>query len=367
MTTRIDPPGFLEDFSEEEKTAWSQGVSDLLDDARARDGSEEKKINDGPRHQFFNWLKTPPAGDAIEKDITWTAFPRNVRVSSVSDRQRWANADATRDVQDEYCEWNVERDAASGKILRVAFTSEAPEYWEYLARSNPEKVLALYKQHVNVAVQMSDLFDSRGDYVRRNKWNSSTHMGAMHLIQQSNTLEAEIELAAASTLVRLRNKEPLTSEQDLIRCGRYGDSARNSDPHIGAEVNALARAKHDISLANPIGLCIAGLSVVGWQTPDNSPAIDCWTITRGTAQKAVRAVFEVPAAKGFTVSDIKINGKQIEYGSQIADFITIKLTGLATRLGKSTVPGVEGCVANAQGMAPPSAKPMAGVKRIARR
>jgi hypothetical protein len=57
----------------------------------------------------------------------------------------------------------------------------------------------------------------------------------------------------------------------------------------------------------------------------------------------LRAVYEVPSAKGFVVGDIKINGKSITFGAQIADFITIKLTGLATQLGKSTVPPVNGC------------------------
>ena len=55
-------------------------------------------------------------------------------------------------------------------------------------------------------------------------------------------------------------------------------------------------------------------------------------------------MYEVPAAKGFVVGDIKIGGRPIEFGAQIADFIRIKLTGLATRLGQSAVAPVNGCV-----------------------
>src|SRR5439155_10203392 len=142
---------------------------------------------------------------------------------------------------------------------------------------------------------------------------------------------------AAGTIVRIRNGQTLTTEQELIACSKYGNADRNSDPHIGAEVNALARAKHDITLANPVGLYIAGLSVLGWQTPDGSSASDYWKVMRGTTTKALRAVFEVPSNKNFVVGDIKINGKAIEFGAQIVDFITIKLTGLATRLGLSQV------------------------------
>jgi hypothetical protein len=346
---RFDPPGFLQDLDEAQRGAWSDWISQQLDDARARNDAE--LTNDGPRLQFFNPLKTAPDSDAVEKDITWTAFPKIVRIQSVSDRQRWRSADSSRDVQDEYCEWSVTRDPHTEKIVRVTFTSEGPEYWTFLASIAPDKVVQLYRQHISPEVKPDDLFQ-RGNYIPRNRWNNSTANGAMHLIQRNNTLGAEIELAAAATIVRIINGKMLDAEQELIKCGQYGQPERNSDPHIGATVNELARAKHDITLANPVGLCIAGLSVAGWQTPDGSPAADYWRIMRGTPEKALRAVYEVPAAKGFTVGDIKINGRNIEYGSQITDFVTIKLSGLATRLGKSKVAPVNGCVQHAGGQTP---------------
>jgi hypothetical protein len=204
-------------------------------------------------------------------------------------------------------------------------------------------VLELYKQHVSPDVVKADLFPS-GKYVSANKWNNSTTNGAMHLIQRSNTLGAEIELAAAASIVRLKAGVAVTEAQQLIACGDYGEPERHSDPHIGAIVNELARTKSDITLANPVGLYIAGLSVAGWVTPDGSDAADYWMITRGTKEKALRAVYEVPAGKGFVVGDIKIGGKPIEFGAQIADYIRIKLTGLATRLGQSAVAPMNGCV-----------------------
>ena len=84
--------------------------------------------------------------------------------------------------------------------------------------------------------------------------------------------------------------------------------------------------------------------MAGWAAPDGSNPLSYWTITRGTPEKALRAVYEVPAGKGFTVGDININDSPIEFGAQIADFITIKLTGLATRIGKSTTAPLTGCV-----------------------
>jgi hypothetical protein len=224
----------------------------------------------------------------------------------------------------------------------VAFTSEGPEYWDFLALANPGRVVELYRQHVSPDVQPAHLFRA-GVYEPRNRWNTTTTNGAMHLIQRANSLQAEIELAAAATLLRRRNGALLTAEQGLIDCGSYGEPERHSDPFIGAQVNALARQGADITLANPVGLCIAALDTSGWEAPGGADPREFWKITRGTKEKALRAVYEVPVGRGFQVGDIRINGRNIAYGAQIADFITIKLTGLATRFGQATQP-VDGCV-----------------------
>ena len=78
-----------------------------------------------------------------------------------------ARADSSRDNQDEYCEWSVTRDPESDKITRVTFTSEGPEYWQFLAAVSPARVVELYRQHVSPDVQQADLFRN-GRYVRRN-------------------------------------------------------------------------------------------------------------------------------------------------------------------------------------------------------
>ena len=114
---RFDPPGFLDDLSEAQKDQWSQIVANWLD--RAREGRPDH--NDGPRGQFFNPLTTP-ADNAQVAVISWNAFPRQVRSSSLSDKQRWRRADSDRNLQDEYCEWSVTRDPITRKITRVTFT-----------------------------------------------------------------------------------------------------------------------------------------------------------------------------------------------------------------------------------------------------
>jgi len=335
---RLDPPGFLDDFNEVQKDRWSQTVSDWLNAARKGDPAN----NDGPRLQFFNPLNNPPSADAQVALISWNAFPRQVKASSISDTQRWRRADADRNVQDEYCEWSVARDPATRKIIRVDFTCEGPEYWEALAAVDRNKVLELYRTFVSPSVAMSDLFD--GDtYVPHNRFNNSTKNGVMHLIQRANSLTAEIELGAAATIRRETNGSEVTDAQELIRCSRYGEPGRNSDPFIGAQVNALARQRADITINNPVGLYFHDFNPVGWVTPDGEDPRKFWKYLRGKDNHFVRARFEVPANHGYTVGDILIAGREIAFGAQIVDFITIKLEGLATRLGASTVAPLSGC------------------------
>lgn len=326
--------------------AWSDWISSRLTAARNRGSAPGDPPKSGPRPQFFNPLVSPPASDAITKDIAWTAFPRIVQLQSMSDRQRWRTADNSRDAQDEYCEWSVTRDPRTDKITRVTFTTEGPEYWAFLAQVNPAKVLALYQQYISPDVRMSDLV-RQGRYYERNRWNNSTMNGAMHLIQDSNTLGAEIELAAAATIVRRVGGQIVTDTQQLIQCGAYGQPERHSDPFIGASVNELARAKADITLANPVGLYISELSTAGWVTPDGSDPLSYWTVERGTKDRILRAAYAVPPEKDFVVGDVRIGARTIDFGAQIADFIRIKLTGLATRLGQATAASIDGCVRDA--------------------
>lgn len=348
----LDPPGFVDDLDDAQKDQWSAIVSGWLD--RARAGSPEQ--NDGPRTQFFNPLRQAPDADQQVAVISWNAFPRQVRSSSLSDRQRWRRADADRRVQDEYCEWSLERDPATNRIFRVMFTCEGPEYWRELAALAPDRVVELYRQHISSGVQRSDLFIN-GHYNPFNRFNNSTSGGAMHLIQQANTLGAEIELAAAATIRRIQDGRELTGAQELIACSCYGAAGRNSDPHIGEQVNVLARQGADITLNNPIGLYLHDFNPVGWTTPDGTDPREFWTFTRGRDGYFVRAEFEVPPAKEYGVSDIKIAGKSIEFGGQIADFITIKLEGLATRIGQRQTQPFQGCrtFAAALPAAPPDA------------
>jgi hypothetical protein len=129
--------------------------------------------------------------------------------------------------------------------------------------------------------------------------------------------------------------EPATAAA-LIKCAQFGDDGRNSDPKIGFSVNQLARAGFAITLTNPVGLYMVDFDDGGWQFADGTPATGFLTVVRGKKGKAIRAVFELPAAlkaKGLTVSDIRIGGTPITFGGQIAEHVTMGIEGAACRQG----------------------------------
>lgn len=361
--TRFNPPGGVEDLTESQKEGWSKFISDTFD-VEIEGRIPEYYVYEGPRPQFFNPLKTDPAPDRDYRVISWPGFPK--LVEDLPDvENRWQIADSSRDYQDEYCEWSVERvnGDPKGKITKVTFTCEGPEYWQFLGQTNPERVVQLYRQFISPQVQPEDLF-LNGEYQPVNKWNQ-TGSGAMHLIQINNTLGAEIDIAAASTHVRRKEGRIVTEQQELIECGKYGNKGRNSDPLIGFSVNAQTRDGYRVSLADPVGLYFGDFDPKGWETPDNSDPKDYWKILRGKPDTPVRAVFEVPKEKNFTVSDITILGDNILYGAQIAKYVHIKLTAMVQQKDPKNVHIIEGCrkrVPEAAAFAAPLGAPTAAAE-----
>lgn len=306
----------------------------------------QNAIASPPRLLFYDPVEVPTADDVHTATQKWTAFPKRLHSTtpkpSMNDFRQGDNGpddpnyrpSNSRGWQDEYCEWMVEKNV-SGKIIRVVFTCENPDYWDQLWKADKQTVVELYKQHIDNSVEQSDLEDASGKYVWENKWNNSINH-TMHLVSAPNNLFAEIRLASDATVLRKRFDGTVISNQDeLIRCAGYGSPGRHSDPSIGAAVNGLARDERagQITLSDPFGLYIdkASLDLAsGFQLPAIAPAgahaRDYWKILRGTDDFILRVEYSVPADLGFTVSDIKIDGEFIQYGGQIAEKMQIKLT-----------------------------------------
>jgi len=333
----FDAPGNNGDFAGNPGLAakWSAHMSATFD-------AGVQRVNDalaeagGGTSQFYNpvthGLTGPDVTPASAGDITWNGFPRKFLGAGPGAPPNFAAAEApvvpgqARE-QDEYLEWHVTRNPA-GKIASVQFTCEGYDYYEFLGTEAPDVLVALYQKFIDPAVKKADLF-SGGKYQRLNKWN--TRDGAMHLTQSANALSAEVFLAADAT-VRRKNAAgaEVTSAIPLTICARFGDEDRNSDPTIGAGVNSFARQNRMITLADPVGLYIDQLDESGFRLPDGKPTTGWFTVQRGSAGHPLRAVFAPPAGSVFTVSDVKIGGTAVTFGGQIAQHITMKLTGVAS-------------------------------------
>jgi hypothetical protein len=84
-----------------------------------------------------------------------------------------------------------------------------------------------------------------------------------------------------------------------------------------------------ITLANPVGLYIDHLDAAGFSLPGGNPVTGWFQILRGSPGHTLRAVFAPPAGSTMTVSDVTIAGTPVRFGGQIAQHITMKLTGVA--------------------------------------
>jgi hypothetical protein len=269
--------------------------------------------------------------------------------------------------QDEYCEWAITRNTA-GKITRIDFTCENPEYWNSLWRIDPNKVLSLYqsilgKPQITLAdLSLPGVIDpatQQPAYNPLNVWNTgpvsnATQGGAVHLTSTPNTLQTEIGLASAATVQRNNppgstgnTSWPSSQYNDLLCDAQYGQKHRNSDPNIGGTVNSFVTKGFIVTLADPPGLYIQQPDFSSYQTPDNTNASAFWTVVRGSktlndqngnplpGNFILHAVFEVPAEKGYTISDITIGGNPVSWGSQVA--ATFKMQIVASAY-KGTVP-----------------------------
>lgn len=303
---------------------------------------------------------------------------------------------------DEYCEFSVTREPVSGKITRVDIVCENPEYWYTFWRVSPQAVAQAYQDALNyglrpespnrVSVTVADLqlTDSSGNpvidpstgqpaYNPLNKWNSgpvstrgaNASGGAMHLTSTPNTLQTELGLAAGATVGR---KVGYLSPQRLICCSQYGQAYRNSDPHIGQNVNQLVVSTGSkLALADPTGLYIQMPDFTGYalpadpKLPQGAQPSDCWQVVRGSesitdpvtgqpfsGNMMLHVAFQIPedwiaAGVSFTVGDITIEfdgvPTPIQYASQILDTFQI---GLFARLLPATqpAPALSECVVN---------------------
>jgi len=257
--------------------------------------------------------------------------------------------------QDEYLEWHVNRNT-DGTLRRIAFTAEPPDYWRALAEVAPDRVVELYREHVDQQIQKSDLFypdrvavfgrfangshgwlevpSFGGQYNALNPWTTTN--GVMHLTHGANTLGAEVQLAGDASVPRSVDSLPVTPGQDpapeilRIACGNYGGINRSSDPNIGLAVGNQVHKGDRITLTDPVGLYIAKIDLNGLSGPNGEPLGPvAGSVTRGHDDpfepRILRYVVELPTGSNFTLSGCKFDNRPLVRGAQIAREATVQL------------------------------------------
>lgn len=319
LVTQFDTPASLRDLPEGSPfyDTWHNYLAGELGTAAAT----------GTATGEFYDASEVDVGVLVERSLVWTAFPRAVLVANRDDRRAaFAVADdevATRAWQAEYCEWQVTRDA-EGKITSVVFVTETPEYWQRLWAADPGRVVELYRTLVDPGVGEADLRSGGpgSDYKTTNRFNTTD--GIVHFIVGINTLDAALGLAkgAINTGGARDNYEVSGLVEHAV------------DPRVALDIGALARTGLWLTLRDPIGLYIAGYDDSGWTKPDGSPVDDYWRIVRGAPGRILRLEYRVPEDEGFVVGDIRIGGRPIEWGGQIAEHVTCMIGGVAGRRGR---------------------------------
>jgi hypothetical protein len=381
------PPGFVDDLGTTGRAHWHAHMAATTAFQRALLVGELRRTHAHATEAHLAYVdprKTDVPAGIAPAGQPWNGFPRAVlehyaqgdheAAWEIAERRQAKAAHTTRDgrpvtlefraFQDEYLEWHGEADEHG--IHRVSFTCEGPEYWEQLSQVKFERVHELYCEHLRRDIPPDDLRFAEdvlergrrryraGQYNPHNRWNTSD--GAMHLTHPSNTLGAEINLAARATVARRDIRDDLVeSKLELICCAGFGDPNRDSDPSIGATANAVVRQGKLLTLTNPIGLYIAsfdgeaitlrdGADVPGGSTPDT-----WWRCTRGDERgddggvRMVRVEYEIPAGatmpddqggrRPLRLADLDVNGLAATRAAALAELVGMHLYVTAWEAG----------------------------------
>jgi hypothetical protein len=159
LYSKFDPPAHMQDLARVPGLTeqWSKAISHWFDVTLKAEASRFRGSGIDPYVQFFNPVKDLPEGPLVEQPITWNAFPKELlrqfgREQALAEADRlwplsWyrkyppsgvaASASGVLDrtfyrPHNEYCEWRIFRDSVTGKIERVVFVSEPPEFYRAL-------------------------------------------------------------------------------------------------------------------------------------------------------------------------------------------------------------------------------------------
>lgn len=317
MPAKVSTPGFTTDLSDAGRKAWAAHINRLLHGTPGKPGAiaQATAANVG----------VPPAllvdGDPALQDgtlqVDWKGYPVRVKQAinktdaKVDPFLDWAIDGVTvarATCHEEYLEWRTVK-RADGKIIRVEFTTETPDYWAKLARWEPRKLVELaarFAGEAPSAVDIPMLFGTSADpfaisasskagealeqaYLRQNGSIGGRIKGdynngkkaMMHMAVSANSTSAAVTLAVFAAYPHGKmvggQKVPLSGPEAIAATPQQAVNCRNSDPTIVGSAIRLAFEGAKIALMESIGLYLLTMpSEIGLTLVDGSPVPDTW-------------------------------------------------------------------------------------------
>ena len=196
---------------------------------------------------------------------------------------------------------------------RSTFISETPEYWKALARTDRGRAARALPRARGPDRRGGRLFPGGGEYEPRNRWNTTD--GIVHFIMTINSMEDLLGVSQERRKPprpRLTASTPSPTAQDR----RRRPSQRR--PLVDVPQGLLGRPPPIRPASYMIDWDDTGL-----EKPDGTPVDDYWRWCGAPAARRCGSQYEVPDGEGFAVGDIRIGGRPITTGGQLAEHITV--------------------------------------------
>lgn len=260
--------------------------------------------------------------------VPWDSFPLTAQAT---DKQIDANRFT---LQDEYVEWRAE--VKNGKLARVTFTTEFPEYYEAFAAVGADALIEAVQDAIPDATPTAaELFGpgfnpaaaspkARAQAFRNNltlnPWNNGKK-GILCLTQPANTLGALFGLLSACGVPKAQG----TPQDTCALVGGACGPGRSSDPNVCAVAQQAVRDGVGFTLRDPGGVRIVTLNGA-WKVgntdlddvsdPDTNQGV--WTVSRNGR----RGVLNV-------VAGLKLDGAALATGAEVARKLNVAADLLA--------------------------------------
>ena len=270
------------------------------------------------------------------RSLSWIAFPRKVLPARRRDDRARAFAEVEANLfghQDEYFEWHATRRPEDDKIVKVVFVTETPEYWRLPATTSDTTRARLVQLYQGARVpRRAGGGPVRGAADRGRRFRRE----GLRRAQPVEHHRRNCALHRRHQQRERRDRQPRPARRARVSPGRRVRGSGEQRADVGRRLHhargrALVRNGYRVTVAEPVGLYIDGWDDTGWTKPDGSPVGDYWRITRGRPGAVLRLEYEVPDEEGFVVGDIRIGGRPVPHGGQLAEHMTSSLPVVVAR------------------------------------